>query len=60
MYWNPHNNYSMESLLDRHETNLETLLSIDNILLQVKNGDKRLISLYTNNRRNLILILILV
>lgn len=45
MYWNTHNNYSIESLLDKHETNLETLLSVDNILLQVKNGDKRLISL---------------
>ena len=32
-------------LLDKHDTKLETLLSIDNILLQVKNGDKKLISL---------------
>ena len=46
MYWNPHSSYSIESLLDKHDTNLETILSIDNILLQVKNGDKRLISLY--------------
>jgi hypothetical protein len=45
MYWNPHSSYSIESLLDKHDTNLETILSIDNILLQVKNGDKRLISL---------------
>ena len=45
MYWNPHNHSSMESLLDKHDTKLETLLSIDNIILQVKNGDKKLISL---------------
>ena len=44
MYWNPNSHSSIESLLDKHDTKLETLLSIDNILLQVKNGDKKLIS----------------
>ena len=45
MYWNPNSQSSVDSLLDKHDTNLETFLSIDNIILQVKNGDKRLISL---------------
>ena len=57
MYWNPHSSYSIESLLDKHDTNLETILSIDNILLQVKNGDKRLISLYKIEIESLLLIL---
>lgn len=45
MYWNPHSHSSIESLLEKHDLKLETLLSIDNIILQIKNGDRKLISL---------------
>lgn len=45
MYRNPHSHSSIESLLEKHDTKLETLLSIDNIILQIKNGERKLISL---------------
>ena len=50
MYWNPYNSNSIENLLDRDETTLETLLGIDNVICQVRSGDARLITLYRKEK----------
>lgn len=44
MYWHTYTAGSVEGLLDRHETTLETLMAIDNIIPQVRNGDSKLMA----------------